>query len=204
MSEDHADADHRSSATATSAGPSRPRPRERGERTPILGRPAFDRHDRAAFAGADLVIDASRGEAVRANVEAALDAGVRRFVIATTGWAFDRDPVERALRDAGCRGGRLGQLQPRRRAVRPARRDRRRSCSAPVAGFDPFLVEWHRRAKADRPSGTALGARPPADGPPSGAGDAGRPRGRLDPGRARRRACTSSASMPPARPSSSG
>ena len=25
-----------------------------------------------------------------------------------------------------------------------------------VAGFDPFLVEWHRRTKADRPSGTAL------------------------------------------------
>ena len=25
-----------------------------------------------------------------------------------------------------------------------------------VEGFDPFLVEWHRRAKADRPSGTAL------------------------------------------------
>jgi 4-hydroxy-tetrahydrodipicolinate reductase len=25
----------------------------------------------------------------------------------------------------------------------------------PVASFDPYLVEWHRRGKADRPSGTA-------------------------------------------------
>ena len=26
---------------------------------------------------------------------------------------------------------------------------------APVAPFDPFVVEWHRRGKLDRPSGTA-------------------------------------------------
>jgi 4-hydroxy-tetrahydrodipicolinate reductase len=128
---------------------------ERGERTPILGRPAFDRHDRAALAGADLVIDASRGEAVRANVETAIDAGVRRFVIATTGWAFDRDPVERALREADASAvvsanfslgvalfGRLVEVAA--------------ELFGAVDGFDPFLVEWHRRAKADRPSGTAL------------------------------------------------
>ena len=38
---------------------------------------------------------------MRANVETGLEAGVRRFVIATTGWASDREPVERALADAG-------------------------------------------------------------------------------------------------------
>src|SRR3990170_1446795 len=74
---------------------------DRGERMPLLGRPPFERHDRAALAGAGLGIDASRGEAVRGNVETALDAGVRRFVIATTGWAPDRDVVDGALRDAG-------------------------------------------------------------------------------------------------------
>ena len=128
---------------------------ERGERTPILGRPAFDRHDRAALVGADLVIDASRGEAVRSNVETAIDAGVRRFVIATTGWAFDRDPVELALRDADASAvvsanfslgvalfGRLVEVAA--------------ELFGAVEGFDPFLLEWHRRAKADRPSGTAL------------------------------------------------
>jgi phosphoribosylaminoimidazole carboxylase (NCAIR synthetase) len=34
---------------------------DHGERTPLLGRPAFDRHDPAALVSADLVIDASRG-----------------------------------------------------------------------------------------------------------------------------------------------
>src|SRR5580765_3093837 len=74
---------------------------ERGARIPILGRPAFDRHDRTAVSGADIVVDASRGPAVRANVEIGLEAGVRRFVIATTGWASDREAVERTLTEAG-------------------------------------------------------------------------------------------------------
>ncbi len=128
---------------------------ERGERTPVLGRPAFERHDRAALTGADLVIDASRGEAVRGNVESALDAGVRRFVIATTGWAFDSEPVGRALRDAEASAVvsanfSLGVALFARLVENAA------ELFGAVAGFDPFLVEWHRRAKADRPSGTAL------------------------------------------------
>jgi 4-hydroxy-tetrahydrodipicolinate reductase len=128
---------------------------ERGERTPIIGRPTFDRHDRAALAGADVVIDASRGDAVRGNVETGLEAGVRRFVIATTGWALDRDPVDRALRDAAASAvvsanfslgvALFGRLVETAAGLFGA-----------VAGFDPFLVEWHRREKADRPSGTAL------------------------------------------------
>lgn len=127
----------------------------RGERTPLLGRPLFARHDRAEFARADLVIDASRGEAVRGNVETALDAGVRRFVIATTGWAFDRDPVDRALRSADAAAVvsanfSLGVALFARLVEAAAELFGR------VEGFDPFLVEWHRRAKADRPSGTAL------------------------------------------------
>ena len=128
---------------------------QRGERTPLIGRPAFDRHDRAAFAGVDVVIDASRGDAVRGNVETALDAGVRRFVIATTGWAFDRDPVDRALRDAAgsavvSANFSLGVALFGRLVETAA------ELFGTVAGFDPFLVEWHRRAKVDRPSGTAL------------------------------------------------
>jgi 4-hydroxy-tetrahydrodipicolinate reductase len=128
---------------------------ERGERTPVIGRPAFERHDRAALAGADLVVDASRGEAVRGNVESALDAGVRRFVIATTGWAGDRELVDRALRDVDAAAVvsanfSLGVALFARLVERAA------ELFAAVADFDPFLVEWHRRAKADRPSGTAL------------------------------------------------
>lgn len=128
---------------------------DRGERMPLLGRPAFDRHDPAALVSADLVIDASRGEAVLANVETALDAGVRRFVIATTGWASDRDAVERALLGAEATGVvsanfSLGVALFGRLVETAA------ELFGAVAGFDPFLVEWHRRAKADRPSGTAL------------------------------------------------
>ncbi len=128
---------------------------ERGERTPVLGRPAFERHDRAALAGADLIVDASHGGAVRGNVETALDAGVRRFVIATTGWAFDRDLVEGALRDAAASAVvsanfSLGVALFGRLVESAA------DLFGAIAGFDPFLVEWHRRAKADRPSGTAL------------------------------------------------
>lgn len=128
---------------------------QRGERIPILGRPAFDRHDPAAIAGADLVIDASCSAAVQSNVASALEAGVRHFVIATTGWATDRDGVERALRDADACAvvsanfsvgvalfGRLVETAS--------------ELFGAIPGFDPFLVEWHRRTKADRPSGTAL------------------------------------------------
>jgi 4-hydroxy-tetrahydrodipicolinate reductase len=128
---------------------------QRGERMPILGRPAFDRHDPAALVGADLVIDASSSRAVRGNVASALEAGVRRFVIGTTGWATDRDGVELALREADACAvvsanfsvgvalfGRLVEAAS--------------ELFGGVPGFDPFLVEWHRRTKADRPSGTAL------------------------------------------------
>ena len=87
------------------------------------GRPATDT-TAAALAGADVLVDASRGDAVRANIEAALDAGVRRFVIATTGWAFDRAPVEVepcASRRVG--RGRRPNFSLGVGAVRPARRD---------------------------------------------------------------------------------
>jgi 4-hydroxy-tetrahydrodipicolinate reductase len=126
-----------------------------GHRTDLLGRPRGGRHPMGAFRGADVVVDASRGAAVAADIAAALDAGVRRLVIATTGWASDRDRVAAALRATGASAvvapnfslgvalfGRLVEVAA--------------TLFGSVDGFDPFLVEWHRRAKADRPSGTAL------------------------------------------------
>ena len=121
----------------------------------IAGRPAGPRHERSTFAGTDLVIDATRGDAVAKNIEAALDGGVRRFVIATTGWGDDRPAVEAALRAAEAAAvvaanfsigvALFGRLVETASGLFHA-----------IDGFDPFLVEWHRRAKADRPSGTAL------------------------------------------------
>jgi 4-hydroxy-tetrahydrodipicolinate reductase len=121
----------------------------------VLGRPTGARHDPASLAGADLAIEASRGEAVVANLATALEAGVRRLVIATTGWSTDRTRVEALCREFGAAAvaasnfsigvvlfGRLIET-----AV---------ELFGPVDAFDPYLVEWHRRSKRDRPSGTAL------------------------------------------------
>ena len=101
----------------------------------------------------DVVVDASRGDAVGANVAAALDAGCRRFVIATTGWEAARADVDAMLREHGAAAvaaanfslgvvlfGRLVEA-----AV---------ELFGPLEAFDPYLVEWHRRSKRDRPSGT--------------------------------------------------
>lgn len=128
---------------------------ERGERTPVLGRPILARHEPASLRDAELIVEASRGGAVAANVGAALDAGVRRFVIATTGWADARDELEARLRVHGASAVvaanfSLGVAMFSRLVERAT------ELFGAVDGFDPYLVEWHRRAKADRPSGTAM------------------------------------------------
>ena len=127
----------------------------RGIGAAVGGRPAGRRHDPVAFEGVDLVVDASRGDAVAANVAAALDGGVRRFVIATTGWAADRDAVDALLRDRGASAVvaanfSLGAALFARLVEAAA------DLFGAVEAFDPYLVEWHRREKRDRPSGTAV------------------------------------------------
>ena len=128
---------------------------DRGLRTPVVGRPIGDRHDPAAFDGADVVVDATVGTAVRGNLEAAIDGGVRRVVIATTGWAGDRETVDASLREAraaavASSNFSLGVALFSRLVERAA------DLFGAVEGFDPYLLEWHRRGKVDRPSGTAL------------------------------------------------
>ena len=128
--------------------------RDRGDAVRVLGRPATGRHRPDDLAGAGVVIEASRGDAVRANLAAALEAGCRRFVIATTGWTGARADVDAMLREHGAAAvaaanfsigvvlfGRLVEA-----AV---------GLFGPLETFDPYLVEWHRRSKRDRPSGTA-------------------------------------------------
>ena len=123
----------------------------------VLGLPAggADRHDPATFAGAELLFDFTTGSAVLPNVRAALEGGVRRFVIGTTNWAADRPALDEAL------------LANRATAVAAASFslgvnlfgrlvDEAARLFGPFEAFDPYLVEWHRRTKTDRPSGTAL------------------------------------------------
>jgi 4-hydroxy-tetrahydrodipicolinate reductase len=128
---------------------------ERGLRAPILGRPPGARHDPSAFHHAGVVVDASTGSAVAANVDAALRAGVHRFVIAATGWDEAREVIEQSLRgfDAAAVASSnfsLGVALFGRLVEQAA------ELFGAVDGFDPYLVEWHRRGKVDRPSGTAL------------------------------------------------
>jgi 4-hydroxy-tetrahydrodipicolinate reductase len=126
----------------------------RGDRVRLLGRPNDGRHRLDAFAGSDVVIDASRSDAVAPNVAAALEAGVRRFIVATTGWEADRGHVLGLVERAGAAAIvapnlSLGAAVFMRLVSSAA------GAFGSLPGFDPFLWEWHRRGKADRPSGTA-------------------------------------------------
>ncbi len=122
----------------------------------ILGLPdSADGHAPSRFRGAELVFDFTVGDAVAGNVRAALDGGVRHFVIGTTNWTGDRDRVARMLteRDAAAVASAnfsLGVMLFARLVEDAAR------LFGPFAEYDPYLVEWHRRTKPDRPSGTAL------------------------------------------------
>jgi 4-hydroxy-tetrahydrodipicolinate reductase len=122
----------------------------------ILGMPdSTDGHSPERFSGVDVLFEFSVGEAVLPNVRAALDGGVRSFVIGTTAWATDREAVEELLHE--CRAAAvasatfsLGVMLFARLVEEAAR------LFGPFAEYDPYLVEWHRRTKADRPSGTAI------------------------------------------------
>ena len=126
----------------------------RDETVRVLGRPAGGRHDPTILGAADVIVDASRSDAVAANLDASIEAGCRTFVIAATGWQADADRVGAALRRAGgvavtAPNLALGAALFLRLVDEAAR------LAAAIGGFEPSVVEWHRRSKADRPSGTA-------------------------------------------------
>lgn len=128
--------------------------RRRGDEVRVLGRPVGGRHDPAACRGADIVVEASRGDAVATNLAVALDAGARRIVIATTDWTADRPLVDGLLagHDAAAVVASSFSVGV---ALFGRLVDRAIALFGCVEDFDPYLVEWHRRAKLDRPSGTA-------------------------------------------------
>ncbi len=127
---------------------------DRGDHARILGRPAGGRHDPIDLAGADVAFDASRGVAVVGNVAALLDAGIRRIVIATTAWDADLARVARLLETLG--GAAIAAPNLSLGAALFGRLvDAAVGLYGRLPAFDPYIVEWHRRGKADRPSGTA-------------------------------------------------
>ncbi len=122
----------------------------------ILGMPeSHSGHAQDRFRGADVLFDFSQGDAVLPNLRAATEAGVRNFVIGTTNWAADRDEAAAVLANAGASAVAsasfsLGVMLFARLVEEAAR------LFGPFADYDPYIVEWHRRTKADRPSGTAI------------------------------------------------
>ena len=122
----------------------------------ILGMPdSVAGHSPTTFRGAEIMFDFTSGDAVLQNVRAAIDGGVRRFVIGTTNWTSDSDAVEAMLLDndasaVASSSFSLGVMLFARLVEDAAR------LFGPFAEYDPYIVEWHRRTKADRPSGTAL------------------------------------------------
>jgi 4-hydroxy-tetrahydrodipicolinate reductase len=128
------------------------------DRVTVLGRPHGGRHDPSALAGVDRLIEASRGDAVVANVAAGLEAGARVVVIATTGWADDRSRMESLLHEYGVAAVAASNFSIGV-ALFARLVERAVELFGPVDDFDPYLLEWHRRGKRDRPSGTALDLR---------------------------------------------
>jgi 4-hydroxy-tetrahydrodipicolinate reductase len=128
--------------------------RTRGSEAMVFGRPTRGRHGAADLGTPGLTVEASRAEAVRDNVTAALAAGCRRFVIATTGWDADWAAVEADLHSHGAAAVAAPNLSLGA-ALFFRLVERATDLLGPIDGFEPYLVEWHRRSKRDRPSGTA-------------------------------------------------
>jgi 4-hydroxy-tetrahydrodipicolinate reductase len=120
----------------------------------VLGRPGPDGHPPAALAGAEVVFEASVGAAVRSNLEAALAAGCRAVVIATTGWNEERAVIGDSLEASNAAGVWASNFSLGT-ALFGRLVDEAAALYGHVAAYAPFIVEWHRRAKRDRPSGTA-------------------------------------------------
>lgn len=127
---------------------------ERGQTVTRLGRPSGARHEAATLPMAEVTVEASVAGAVATNVEAALDAGIRRFVLATSGWEADRARVETAL-SAHSATAIIAPNLSLGAALFLRLSEIAAGWYGALPGFDPFLLEWHRRGKADRPSGTA-------------------------------------------------
>lgn len=116
-----------------------------------------NRPDGASLAPVDVAFEFSHGATFLDGIRLAADAGCRSIVVGTTGWTHDRatvDAFERLVAERGLRvvvgpTFSIGVVLFTEVAVEAARRFGR------FPEFDPFVVEQHRRAKADRPSGTA-------------------------------------------------
>jgi 4-hydroxy-tetrahydrodipicolinate reductase len=128
--------------------------RDRGTDPTVVGRPPAGGHDPGRLGAPELAFEASRSEAVLSNVRAALAAGCLQFVVATTAWESERSEVDATLRSHGASAVVAANLSIGA-AVVFRLVDHATELLGRFPDFEPFIVEWHRRSKADRPSGTA-------------------------------------------------
>ncbi len=127
---------------------------ERGETPLVLGRPAST-HPPGTFAGADVAFEFSRGTAVLANLAAGLAGGCRTYVVGTTAWSVTTAEVNALLTQHGACAVVAANFSPGVNLLGRLVASASRMFGA-LPTYDPYVVEWHRRGKTDRPSGTAL------------------------------------------------
>ena len=109
------------------------------------------------LAGADVAIEFTRPDAVVANLERLIDAGIPT-VTGTTGWGAELPRIERLVQT---RGGALLHAANFSVGVHLFLRAARDLAArfAKQSGFDAFILEEHHAAKRDAPSGTAAALR---------------------------------------------
>ena len=121
----------------------------------VFGRSGGDpRPAPSALVPVDVTFEFSHGDDVLPNVRYALETGCRAIVLGTTAWGEVRPEVARIIEAAGATlvdapTFSVGTVLFGELAEQAARVFGR------LDGYDPYVMEWHRRAKADRPSGTA-------------------------------------------------
>ena len=177
--------------------------RARGEPATIRGRPRSGRHDPRNLTRTeptvDVIVDASRAEAVLANVEAGLAAGCRRFVIATTGWADDRAAVASRLRGSAAAAVVAPNLAMGAAVAWSRRRRRwRRRSAASIPRSSNGIAGPRRIGRRGQPVSSSAGSRPICRSPwsRSPSFDRGRCRASISLASTRRARRSSSASPP--------
>ncbi len=127
----------------------------------VVGRRSPDRAPRPdprSLGAIDVAFEFSHASTLLENIDDALATGCHSIVVGTTGWATSETTVgglrgrllESNARAVVAPTFSLGAVVFADLAVEAARRFGR------FTEYDPYVFEWHRRTKADRPSGTAL------------------------------------------------
>lgn len=110
------------------------------------------------LADIDVAFEFSHASTLLEHVELALAADCRSLVIGTTGWAPD-DGIGTALRERLDSAGASAVVAPTFSLAAVLFAELAEHAAQLFGRFpeyDPYVFEHHRRAKADRPSGTAL------------------------------------------------